>query len=161
DGYPMRQFPEDDVVILDGPRCSGQSHDGCGHGCRVFWKEAWLRHADDVAPPPTDADAANGRLLAHLKGKADEQHYCSQSTQLLAATREFPTTQRHWTMRIMAREIRSGDVSIFRMLTLLARLYGLRFRRARGADALLRGPNKRTPDESLSLQPGERVRVKT
>jgi hypothetical protein len=61
----------------------------------------------------------------------------------------------------MAREIRSGDVSVFRMSTLLARRYWMKFLRARGVDGLLRGPNKRTPNESLSLQPGERVRVKT
>src|ERR1700752_2963900 len=39
DGYPMRRFPGNNVVTLDEQRCSGSAHDGCMHGCRIFWKE--------------------------------------------------------------------------------------------------------------------------
>jgi len=50
DGYPMRCFPGNDVAILDSSRCDGGGHDGCKHGCRVFWKHAWLE--------PVEAGAA-------------------------------------------------------------------------------------------------------
>ena len=43
---PHRRFAADDVVFLDGPRCDGGGHDGCKRGCKVFWKEAWLRPLD-------------------------------------------------------------------------------------------------------------------
>src|SRR4029079_9446919 len=39
DGYPIRYSAANDVVIWDGPRCDGGSHDGCKHGCRIYWKE--------------------------------------------------------------------------------------------------------------------------
>src|SRR5438309_12092633 len=39
----MRRFRTDDVVLLDGLRCSGTEHDGCQKGCMIFWRETWLR----------------------------------------------------------------------------------------------------------------------
>ena len=41
--YKIREFWNNDVVILDVPRCPGSSHDGCGRSCVLFWKAAWLR----------------------------------------------------------------------------------------------------------------------
>ena len=38
----MRAFPDDDVVVLEGLRCSGAAHDGCQKACMIFWREAWL-----------------------------------------------------------------------------------------------------------------------
>jgi hypothetical protein len=29
---PLRRFPANDVVILNGPRCDGSGHDGCNRG---------------------------------------------------------------------------------------------------------------------------------
>ena len=159
-GHRMRQFISDDVVILDSPRCDGNAQDGCRHGCRIFWKEAWLRPAQEAAPTATSASEV-AALRARLKVKMDESRYFCQSTELLKATRDFPKTQRRWSVRIMAREIRSGDLpvaAILRMLTLWA---WQRFRRKTGGDRWLQGPHKRTPSESLGLQPGERVRIKS
>ena len=51
-GTGMRKFSADDVVILDGVRCSGNEHDGCQKMCTIFWREAWLRKVDEVTPPP-------------------------------------------------------------------------------------------------------------
>src|SRR5215467_10711171 len=47
----MRKFRGDDVVILDGLRCSGSAHDGCQKACMIFWREVWLRKLEDVASP--------------------------------------------------------------------------------------------------------------
>src|SRR5690242_18667263 len=81
-----RRFAKGDVVTLQDVRCDGSSHDGCKRGCRIYWKEAWLRPAGNVeitTPVPT---AAFEELRARLKVKADEQRYFCQSTELFRAT---------------------------------------------------------------------------
>jgi hypothetical protein len=160
DGDAMRRFPGNDVVILDGPRCDGGAHDGCKHGCRIFWKEAWLRPMDAGHTVQT-VDIGREELRARLKVKSDERRYFCQSTELFRATRAFPATQKHLTARIVLREIRSGDVSVGRTLRLLALWFGQRLRRATGGDRWLHGDLERTPAQSLNLQPGDVVRVKS
>ena len=159
--HPMRQFPGDDVVILDGPRCDGNGHDGCKHGCRIFWKEAWLRPVDAAGTPAQQSAAALEALRARVKVKADEHRYFCQSTELYKATRAFPDTQKHWTMRIAVRALRSGDLSIAGVVRMLSLWLGQKARRAAGGDSWLHGPHQRTPSESLGLQPGEMVRIKS
>ena len=86
--YPNRRFRDNDVVMLDGPRCDGDGHDGCRRGCRIFWKEAWLRPADapsDLSVPSGESQAAvtaARALNALMKMKADDTHYFCQSTEL-------------------------------------------------------------------------------
>ena len=161
DGYPMRRFPENDVVILDGPRCDGDAHDGCKHGCRIFWKEAWLRPMD-AGNATQKFEIGLDELRARLKVKSDEHRYFCQSTELYRATGAFPATEkRYLTARIALREIRSGDVSVARILRLLALWFGQKLRRATGGDGWLHGDLKRTPTQSLNLHPGDVVRVKS
>jgi hypothetical protein len=161
DGYPMRSFPENDVVILDGPRCDGGGHDGCKHGCRIFWKEAWLRPVD-AGNTTQKVEIGREELRARLKVKSDEHRYFCQSTELYRATGAFSATEKHYlTARIALREIRSGDVPVARILRLLAFWFGQKLRRATGGDHWLQGDLKRTPTQSLNLQPGDIVRVKS
>jgi hypothetical protein len=159
--HPMRRFPANDVVILDGPRCDGNGHDGCKHGCRIFWKEAWLHPVDAVATTAQIAETGLEKLRARLKVKSDERHYFCQSTELYKATEAFPGRQKPWMVRIVLREIRSGDLSVSQFLRLFASWCGQRLWRAARGDRWLRGPHKRTPSESLGLKPGEVVRVKS
>jgi len=35
------------TVILEGVTCNGKAHGGCQRGCYVFWKDTWLRRADE------------------------------------------------------------------------------------------------------------------
>ena len=74
----FRKFKTDDVVLLDGLRCSGAEHDGCQKACTIFWREAWLRKAADTtvslkfdfdwqretARSPQDLDRAENLLLS-------------------------------------------------------------------------------------------------
>jgi hypothetical protein len=159
--HPARRFPAHDVVILDGTRCDGTGHDGCKHGCRIFWKEAWLRPMEEWAATSEGSQSDLTKLRARLKVKSDERHYFCQSTELLKSTEAFPRTRRLWRFRIPIREIRSGDVSIWQLLRLFGRWAWLRFWRMLGSDRRLCGPHKRTPRESLGLKPGEIVRVKS
>src|SRR5436309_11945426 len=48
--YAIREFRGDDVVLLEGLRCSGADHDGCQRACMFFWKMAWLRRAGPDRP---------------------------------------------------------------------------------------------------------------
>src|SRR5512133_2348873 len=38
-----------DTVYLEDLRCDGSGHGGCQAGCRIYWKEAWLRRVDGHA----------------------------------------------------------------------------------------------------------------
>ena len=35
------------TVYLEDLRCDGSGHGGCQAGCKLYWKEAWLRRVDD------------------------------------------------------------------------------------------------------------------
>lgn len=158
---PHRRFAADDVVFLDGPRCDGGGHDGCKRGCKVFWKEAWLRPISSVETP-TPAAGASDQLRSRLKTKSDETHYFCQSTQLCQATEALPAPIRGlWRLPVAAREIRNGDRSLPEILKLLVLWSWQRLLRAVHGDQWLRGPHVRAPSVSLDLQPGEPVRVKS
>src|SRR5262249_50728456 len=153
--------PANDVVILDGLRCDGSGHDGCKDGCKILWKEAWLRPFDPVAPTTQISKTGLDELRSRLKVKSDEHHYFCQSTERFNATKAFPGKQRPWMVRIAVREIRNGDLSASKVLKLFALWFWQGMLRAAGCDNWLCGPHKRTPTQSLHLQPGELVRVKT
>jgi hypothetical protein len=156
-----RRFPANDVVILDSPRCDGHGHDGCKHGCRIFWKEAWLRPMDSGATTTQRSETGLDKLRARLKVKSDENHYFCQSTELFKATEAFTGRHKFWWVRIPFREIRNGDRSVSEVLKLFVLWYWARLWRAASGEPWFRGPHKRTPSESLDLKPGDVVRVKS
>jgi hypothetical protein len=156
---PFRRFPANDVVILDGPRCDGSGHDGCKDGCRILWKEAWLRPAGGVATQISKTGLEE--LRARLKVRSDEHHYFCQSTERLKATDPFPGKQKLWMIRIALREIRNGDLSAPEVLRLFVLWFWQRLLRAANGHRSLCGPHERTPSDSLGLNPGEVVRVKS
>jgi len=160
DGHPIRRFPANDVVVLEGPRCDGSSHDGCKHGCRIYWKHAWLRPLNEENADGPCADGELDKLRSRLKVKSDGLRYFCQSTELLKSTEDFPP-RRHQRLRIALIEVRNGDIGILRALQLLVLYLRQRILRMLGCDSWLRGPHKRTPTQSLNLQPGELVRVKS
>src|SRR5438094_9078709 len=101
----MRKFRTDDVVLLDGLRCSGAEHDGCQKACMIFWREAWLRKVEDgVSTQETRRDSqstlshidSGGRaqLRARLKTPSGPETYFSQATELLKATTESSRWER-------------------------------------------------------------------
>ena len=159
--YPNRHFANEDVVFLDGPRCDGGGHDGCHRGCRIFWKESWLRPAaeNDTLAPPSDSELAE--LGARLKVKVADDCYVCQSTELFRATAAFPGLKKPWLVRIAFREVLNGELPVGQLVQLFIRWIRYRVPRAFAGNNSLRGPNTRTPSESLNLQPGELVRVKS
>ncbi len=90
----VRRMP--DTVLLDDLRCDGSAHGGCDAGCRLYWKEAWLRRVPPDGPPVDDA--RNGSLLeleervrANTNARRDEngsekEIYRCQATEFPRAT---------------------------------------------------------------------------
>ena len=159
--YSNRRFAADDVVFLDGLRCDGHGHDGCKRGCKVFWKEDWLRPFDSVDTSTQTPRLGPNELLPRLKTKSDETHYFCQSTQLCEATEAFPGNKKLWTLRIIFREIQNKDRSVSEILKLLVLWCWQRLLRVVHGDEWLRGSHERAPTVSLGLKPGDIVHIKS
>jgi hypothetical protein len=175
------------AVHLRGVRCDGQAHGGCQAACLIYWKEAWLRRVGSDAteqpaglrPSPVgecQPQCTTTRLLEVAStapatpGSQEERFFC-QATELVRAA---PERLAWWDARAYARDVRSGNTTLPRMLRSLAVLV---FNKFQGANArflanrrlihggrhypFLDGKLTRTPKELLNLQPGELVRIKS
>jgi glycosyltransferase involved in cell wall biosynthesis len=170
--YRMRN-----AVHLEGLRCDGQAHGGCQAGCLIYWKEAWLKRvpAGEPEPAPT-ADCTLATLTAATRRPADpanpdEERFSCQATELLrAAPERIPA----WDARQYLEDVRSGNASfratirtlgigLFNEYQDFSRRFVPRPLRIRGGMRLpfLDGRLQKTPEGTLDLQPGERVRVKS
>jgi hypothetical protein len=91
----MRKFPDEDVVLLEGLRCSGAAHDGCQKACTIFWREAWLRKVEGLSTIPLSVDPEGGReLRARLKTSTSPKTYFCQASEILNATKELSQWER-------------------------------------------------------------------
>jgi hypothetical protein len=159
-----------DTVYLEDLRCNGTGHGGCQAGCRIYWKEAWLRRVDDdsaAADPsdPTDQGTtelerlarAATRIPRELKGERVEVWRC-QATDALQYSEHLKTSNlaQYW------REFRNGNFAPFRYLLLLVRGFVMEgARRLRVLRALpLHGPGA-APPAGLGVQPGDLVQVRS
>ena len=157
-----------DAVHLEGVRCGGEAHGGCQASCLLFWKEAWLRPAADAAAapecfdsrPPVCSEADLARATRGSSVPDSTERFACQATELLGATSALPW----WDVRQYAREIRSGNVGLGRMLAVVTRAAVRALcRRIPGAPSpYIRGLLKgRTPSLRLDLRPDELVQVKS
>lgn len=175
------------AVHLEGARCDGSKHGGCQADCVFFWKEAWLRRADDFSksrPVPhlhgrcTEADVIRAAQSAENHDPEDPVWSC-QTTALYEAT----TLLHWWDIRQYVRDVRSGNHRASHMAGLLIggayRKFvelgpGYRLKvafynwvqRLRGGrpfpEVIARiASGSATPTEVLDLQPGEWVEVKS
>ena len=159
--FGNRRFPDNDVVVLEGPRCDGQGHDGCKRGCKIFWREDWLRPAESTEVPIQIPTAGLDELRARLRTKSDERHYFCQSTELYNATETFAGNKKVLKLRILFREVRNRDRSVGEVLRFVALWSTQRWLRRLHGDQWLRGPHEQAPVVSLGLHPGDVVRVKS
>ena len=175
----------DGAVHLEGLRCDGQAHGGCQAGCLLFWREEWLKPVDGQSMPreePPDRDpltVEEGCTEADLfaaTGEGDEtdgtRRYSCQATEL---TRAGPERLAWWDARVYVRDVRAGNSRVLPMLrSVLVLLFNVfqagsrrylppRLRLIRGGHKFpfVTGKLDRTPRETLDLQPGELVRVKS
>jgi len=156
-GTGMRRFPADDVVILEGVRCSGAEHDGCQKACTIFWREAWLRRVDgSESPRLVPAESSRQQLLARLRTKTGPTTYFCQASEILNATNELSRKDR---LSTCVAEVRSGNCGIVEMGYRISVWLFWKIRK------VLLGPYGHgtkgpTPAESLGLRSGERVEIK-
>src|SRR5262249_41245913 len=81
------------TVYLEDLRCDGSAHGGCQAGCKLYWKEEWLRRVETDSKPPHPRDAASPSLEALAEagtrtvreGETEEVWRC-QATEALKAS---------------------------------------------------------------------------
>jgi len=154
----MRRFRSDDVVTLDGVRCSGTAHDGCQKACMILWREAWLRRVEPAAVQPEVNPDGRERLRARLKTSTGPHTYFCQASELLNATVNMSRREQLGTC---VDEVRAGNRTIPGMAYGIATwLYWRIRRRILGEYARGRSTTS-TPVAGLNLKAGDWVEVKT
>jgi hypothetical protein len=153
-----------DTVFLEDLRCSGAAHGGCAAECRIYWKESWLTFgsAESKATATASDRVLLDRISLHTTQSDDPGalRYRCQATQALAASTPLSSKD----IRSYLREYKVGNVSLHRLLLVLARAAVMEpARKLRLLPAFpLRGPRpKSTRTPTLGLQAGEWVRVKS
>jgi len=188
-GWSLRRMTN--AVHLDGVRCDGSGHGGCEAGCLIFWKEAWLTRAANAACSPDarqSSIAASQRRsgLCNLEtvvaacqseNANGETVYSCQAMEL----RNFTSYMSGWDPRQYIRDLRSGNLAsglagdsrAERLLELLlgavqvARaLIVTLFNKVQGRRhgvpyPFVAGSLTKTPVETINLQPGELVQVRS
>lgn len=158
--YVIREFIRNDVVLLDGLRCSGASHDGCQRLCMLFWKMAWLRKVESGETETAMEPAGIVALRSKLTTMTTPGRYFCQSTQLHKSTSLQPLRRRQILLKCF-RDVQSGAIGVIEMVTLiLVPLYRKIRDRLVGRPWLV-GSLTKTPVGTLGLQPGEIVEIKT
>jgi hypothetical protein len=168
------------TVHLEGVRCDGSAHGGCQAGCLIFWKEGWLKRADGdgqaaAAPAPAEALATLETLQRETRPPGagpDEEIFSCQNTAIPEAA---PTHIPGWDVRQYVQDVTSGNA---RPLPVLRGLLIHLFNKFQWANRkflprllLINGGRSyphidgqldgKTPKETLDLQPGELVEVKS
>ena len=152
----IRRFPSEDVVLLEGVRCSGADHDGCQKACRIFWKESWLRRVEDASAPLAREDG-NDDLRATLKTVSGPDKYFCQSSEILRSTVELSRWDR---ITKCFEDIRYNNCGVFEMLRRIGVWSYWKARRVLFGP-FGRGSGSTTPSQTLRLEPGDLVEVKS
>jgi len=155
--YAIREFINNDVVFLDGIRCSGSSHDGCQRACLLFWKTAWLKPVDQSQIVIENLGASDS-LADRLKTKSSPVRYFCQSSQLAQSTvprrlSKLEIFRKFW------RDLRYGAVRLRHIPSLLVLPFYRKIRDRLVGRPRLRGTLTITPVGQLNLQPGELVEI--
>jgi hypothetical protein len=175
------------AVHLAELRCDGSAHGGCNAGCLLFWKEAWLSPVEDGAEHDGTASSPAGAVegaasiseedlvRATEVGVNDKGQtlYSCQATEVLRAT-EGPL--KWWEPTQYLEDVKSGNSTAPRVVRALLVGAFNRFQEAskRFLPSFLRiaggkrypfikgsAPHGETPEETLGLQPGELVEIKS
>ena len=153
----FREFRNNDVVLLEDVRCTGAYHDNCQRGCMHFWKEAWLdKTNDDTDFNFSTNEVLDSDLLLQLPVKNEAGIYQCQSANLERATVKLPRVKR---LAKILREVRVGNHSFFKAVGMLLQVLKWKVR-GLVLGKFPSGSLKKTPSESLNLQPGDWVVVK-
>jgi hypothetical protein len=168
-GGPPNSRRMRDTVLLEDLRCDGTGHGGCQAGCRLYWKESWLRRVDPDSEPEDRTDDALAQLEAlardgtravrDVDGAPAEAYRC-QATDALRASEPMS----NYDLRQYIRELTSGNVGLLRFLRVAVRaLSGLIGRRLH---LISYHPVRLHPEPvptrgELNLLPGDEVEVRS
>jgi len=153
----MRGINGNDVVILDGLRCSGVSHDGCQKECMIFWREAWLRKPTRSHHRPQFDLESSEKLRARLKTVNGPQTYFCQASEIPKFTKPFARSER---FTACISDVRSGNCTAAQMMRRIGIWLFWKIRRL-AAGEYARGSSKKTPTGTLNLSQGETIEVKS
>lgn len=161
-----------DTVHLKELRCDGSVHGGCDAGCLLFWKEQWLKRADQPDSKQLDddfADVARSRRCTieqlvratrrERRQPDGDEVLCCQATQVHA----FSKPLAWWDVSQYVRDITTGNVSAreFFQGLYIGAFNKIQHLRKRSQFRSLAGTRKKTPQASLDLVPGDLVRIKS
>src|SRR5512133_1373290 len=169
-GEAPRSLRMQDTVLLDDLRCDGSAHGGCQAGCRLYWKEEWLRPTESGTGPSSESAEtamaeltaraiAGTRTIRQLDG-APTETYRGQATEALAASEPL----NRYDPRQYVRELITGNVGPIRLLRVAMRAFSINMRRRLGLLGYLPLPRNGKPamtEEGLGLRPGDLVRVRS
>jgi hypothetical protein len=152
----MRKFPAEDVVLLEGLRCSGAAHDGCQKACTIFWRDAWLRKVEGPRRIQSVDPESIKWLRARLRTSTSPKTYFCQASEILNSTVELSRWERFGKA---FSEIRAGNCGVLEMAQRIVIWVYWKARRVL-LGPYARGTQKPTPVESLNLRSGERIEIK-
>lgn len=177
----------DTTVHLEGAYCDGSAHGGCEAACPLFWKDVWLRPADEPREESGHRSAPMGQctesnLHAHTRAEAlgETSRYVCQATELFDYTTPLPV----WDVRQYWYDVATGNHSALHVLRVLSLAWlrwllpripfgyrAFKWFHDRAHVALSGRPapdltnhvadGERTPTGHLDLAPGEYVRIKS
>ena len=165
----------DNTVHLTGLRCDGSAHGGCQAACLLFFKEEWLEPADEPSPtssPEAEADEAEAladlQTLLRTAASPEPDVWRCQATALPEATRAL-TGWKHYVRDVRTRNVtpslfvRTIGIAVFDRYQAFSRHRLPRWAWIKDGEEqpVVRGTLTRTPVETLGLQPGEIVEVKS
>lgn len=156
------------TVYLEDLRCDGSGHDGCQAGCKLYWKEAWLRRVDDDAEATVSSEAdtdkleqlaqSGSRTVRELDGAPTEVWRC-QATEAVKASDHLGG----YDLRQYWRELTNGNYGPLRFAHLLTRAFVMQVASRFGffPGQPLKGPGIQwAQQQKLGLQPGDLVKVR-
>lgn len=152
-----------DAYLLTRVRCDGGEHNGCGAGCYIIWRSAWLKEAKrDGASAVTYANSTGAEQIEkRLVTEADgEGCYVCQYTELCAASGHVVSPTDHWQS---LRPVVLGNFTFGAFLVaVMTRLFNrMQIRRSGAAYPFIgRTSAARSVPGNGEFQPGDAVRVR-
>ena len=156
-GVGIRAVTDAPLLLLDELRCAGSSHGGCSRMCTILWKAAWVTPVDGPSfEPARRFDESESAWSYPIR--TDSGAYHCQATVLPQATSPMSAAEK---LRSALADIAAGEWGLGQFLKFYGRAGCNRlrslYRRSLGG-VQQKHP---TPTESLALQPGEWVEIKS
>jgi hypothetical protein len=153
------------TVYLEDLRCDGSAHGGCQAGCRLYWKDAWLRRVDEGAIDESNEGTVELEHLARagthtvreVGGDRSEVWRC-QATEAFNASAPLKTSNlpQYW------RELTNGNFGLLRFIGIATRGFVMEIARRVGLlkPLPLQGPGGQSKaPKRLDVRPGDLVQV--